>query len=62
MIGHMNREDVVRHAEAVYKALREQHNYSAEQTRRIATHIVRLCGSLKLAKEQDLKPSKDEAQ
>lgn len=54
MLGHMNRETVISHAEAVYKALRDQHKYSEEQIRRICTHIVRKIGKLKSAKTADL--------
>lgn len=54
MIGHMNREDVVRHAEAVFAALQNEHSMTFEQCRRVATHIVRMCGSLKSCKERDL--------
>ena len=54
MDGHMNRETVKSHSEAVLYALRKDHGYTDEQVRRICTDIVRTLGSLKSAKVKDL--------
>lgn len=56
MDGHMNRETVKSHAEAVLNALRRDHSYSLEQCRRICTEIVRTIGKLKSAKTRDSEP------